>query len=121
MCSNYNVIESEGWVIIKVWIKGVLFEDKVQEQLSNIVSMLLVYFYIVVMFDVYMGKGVMIGSVILFVDVVIFVVVGVDSGCGMVVIKIILFVSQLLDNLLGIRSVFEVVILYGRSVRVRGL
>lgn len=51
------------------------------------------------MFDVYVGKGVMVGLVILMCGVIIFVVVGVDIGCGMVVVCIILCVKDLFDNL----------------------
>ena len=107
MCSNYNVIESEGRATIKAWTKGVPFEDKAQEQLSNIASMSLVHSHIAVMPDVHMGKGATIGSVIPSVDAVIPAAVGVDIGCGMVATKPPLSASQLPDNLSGIRSAFE--------------
>lgn len=65
------------------------------------------------MLDVYVGKGFIIGSVILILGVIIFVVVGVDIGCGMMVVKIILCVVDLLDNLGFLCSVIECVVLYG--------
>lgn len=51
------------------------------------------------MFDVYLGKGFIIGSVILIKGVIILVVVGVDIGCGMNVLCIVLMVVDLFENL----------------------
>lgn len=53
------------------------------------VCMLFIYLYLVLMLDVYFGKGVMVGLVILMFGVIIFVVVGVDIGCGMIVVCIL--------------------------------
>lgn len=63
------------------------------------VKMLFIFKYIVVMFDVYLGKGFIIGSVILIKGVIILAVVGVDIGCGMNVLCIVLMVEDLFENL----------------------
>lgn len=67
------------------------------------VKMLFIFKYIVVMFDVYLGKGFIIGSVILIKGVIILVVVGVDIGCGMNVLCIVLMVEDLFENLVELR------------------
>lgn len=65
------------------------------------------------MFDVYLGKGFIIGSVILIKGVIILVVVGVDIGCGMNVLCIVLMVVDLFENLVELCQVIEMVVLYG--------
>lgn len=79
----------------------------------NMVKMFFIFKYFVVMLDVYFGKGLIIGSVILICGVIIFVVVGVDIGCGMMVVCMSLMVIDLFDNLYGLCSVIECVVLYG--------
>lgn len=75
--------------------------------------MLFIFGYVVVMLDVYFGKGLMIGSVILMKGVIILVVVGVDIGCGMMVVCMMLMVVDLFDLFGGLCSVIECVVLYG--------
>ncbi|GLT19852.1 RNA-splicing ligase RtcB [Vibrio zhanjiangensis] len=115
MCSNYRVIEQEGRAKIKAWTKGVPFEERAQQQLSNIASMQLIHSHIAVMPDVHLGKGATIGSVIPSVDAVIPAAVGVDIGCGMVATKTTLSANQLPDNLAGIRHAFEAAVPHGRT------
>lgn len=109
---NYELMIIQN-VLVKMWIKGVLVEDDVCQQLINMVKMLFIFKYIVVMLDVYLGKGLIIGSVILMKGVIILVVVGVDIGCGMNVLCISLMVVDLLENLVELCSVIEVVVFYG--------
>lgn len=118
MCSekNYNTIEAQGRATIKAWTKGVVFEDKAQQQLANIASMPMVHSHIAVMPDVHMGKGATIGSVIPSVEAIIPAAVGVDIGCGMVATKTTLKASDLPDNLHGVRTAFEVSVPHGRSL-----
>jgi len=116
MCTNYNVIESEGRAPIKAWTKGVPFEDAALQQLNNIASMPMVHSHIAVMPDVHLGKGATIGSVIPSVDAVIPAAVGVDIGCGMVATRTTLTASQLPDDLLAIRHAFEAAVPHGRNI-----
>ncbi|MCG7499172.1 RtcB family protein [Vibrio sp. Of7-15] len=115
MCKNYDVIEKKGHATIKSWTKGVPFDEKAQQQLTNIAKMPLVHSHIAVMPDVHLGKGATIGSVIPSVDAVIPAAVGVDIGCGMVATKTTLMASQLPDNLSAIRHAFEAAVPHGRT------
>lgn len=102
-------------MLIKGWVNGVLLEVQVYEQLCNIVVILFVGLWVVVMLDVYLGKGVIVGLVILIRGVIILVVVGVDIGCGMVVVCIMLCVNDLFDDFWQLCNSIECSILVGNG------
>lgn len=62
-----------------------------------------IFKYIAVMFDVYLGKGFIIGSVISIKGAIISAAVGVDIGCGMNALRIALTAEDLFENLVELR------------------
>jgi len=87
MNKNYQLLETENAVPIKMWTNGVPVEDDAKTQLMNTAKMPFIYKHLAVMPDVHLGKGSTIGSVIPTHKAIIPAAVGVDIGCGMIACK----------------------------------
>lgn len=115
--SQYEVISHEhSKVPVKVWVKGVLFEEEAKKQLLNLSKMPFVFKHVAAMPDCHMGIGACVGSVIATKSAVIPSAVGVDIGCGMMAVKTTLKSDQL-GNLAKLRSKIENAIPHGRTAQ----
>jgi len=111
---NYEVLQSPG-VPIKAWTRGVLLDEKAEQQLRNAASMPFVHKWIAVMPDVHWGMGATVGSVIATDGAIIPAAVGVDIGCGMIAARTSLDASHLPDALHGLRTAIEKAVPHGRT------
>lgn len=111
----YEVTHVEGGRPIKSWTRGVPFDDKARQQVSNVAKMPFVWPHVAVMPDVHVGIGATVGSVIATSGAIIPAAVGVDIGCGMVAARTELRASDLPDNLRGLRVAIEAAVPHGRS------
>lgn len=116
---NYNEIQTENSVPIKMWTKGVPVEDDAQKQLINASKLPIVFKHIAAMPDVHLGIGATVGSVIPTLRAIIPAAVGVDIGCGMIACKTTLTTNDLPDNLAPLRDAIERAVPHGR-VALRG-
>jgi tRNA-splicing ligase RtcB len=117
---NYNVMNVDGGVHVKMWTNGVPVDDGAKRQLTNTAKMPFIYKHIAAMPDVHLGKGSTIGSVIPTLGAIIPAAVGVDIGCGMMAAKTTLTANDLPDNLGPLRSAIEKTIPHGMSPKGRG-
>jgi len=117
---NYNELQVEGGVTVKMWTKGVPVEAEAQKQLANAAKLPIVFKHIAAMPDVHLGIGATIGSVIPTFKAIIPAAVGVDIGCGMMACKTTLRAEDLPDNLGPLRSAIERAVPHGSSPRSRG-
>jgi len=113
--NNYQQIDVENGVPVKMWTNGVPVEEMAIKQLANAASLPIIFKHIAVMPDVHVGKGATIGSVIPTVKAIIPAAVGVDIGCGMMAVKTTLKAHDLPDNLSEMRSNIEKNVPHGRS------
>ncbi|MGL5004054.1 MAG: RtcB family protein, partial [Casimicrobium sp.] len=111
---NYNEIQTENNVPIKMWTKGVPVEDDAQKQLINASKLPIVFKHIAAMPDVHLGVGATVGSVIPTLRAIIPAAVGVDIGCGMIACKTTLTANALPDNLAPLRDAIERAVPHGR-------
>src|ERR671916_767887 len=112
--STYELIESEGGVPVKAWIRGVEMQEEARLQLLNAAKLPFIYRWIAAMPDVHWGIGATVGSVIPTKGAIIPAAVGVDIGCGMMAVQTTLNARDLPDNLKGIRSAIEAAVPHGR-------
>lgn len=112
---SHEVIQGENHQLIKAWTKGVVFEDKAQQQVKNIASLPFIHKHIAIMPDVHLGKGATIGSVIPTIGAVVPAAVGVDLGCGMMAVQTSLMATDLPDSLTALRHDIEKRVPHGRS------
>src|SRR6266513_6386891 len=112
---TYEVIEVEGGVPIKAWIRGVSLEDAAARQLHNVARLPCVRGWVAAMPDVHWGMGATVGSVIPTVGAIIPAAVGVDIGCGMAAVRTSVSAADLPDNLAGLRAAIEATVPHGRS------
>ena len=117
---NYNELQVEGGVTVKMWTKGVPIEAEAQQQLANAAKLPIVFKHIAAMPDVHLGIGATIGSVIPTLKAIIPAAVGVDIGCGMMACKTTLRAEDLPDNLGPLRSAIERAVPHGSTPRARG-
>ncbi|WP_338849695.1 RtcB family protein [Massilia sp. W12] len=117
---NYDVMNVDGGVHVKMWTKGVPVDDTAKKQLSNAARMPFIYKHVAVMPDVHTGIGATIGSVIPTLGAIIPAAVGVDIGCGMMAAKTTLHANDLPDNLGPLRSAIEQAVPHGMSPKGRG-
>jgi tRNA-splicing ligase RtcB (3'-phosphate/5'-hydroxy nucleic acid ligase) len=117
---NYNVMNVEGGVHVKMWTKGVPVEDEAKAQLSNTAKLPFIFKHVAAMPDVHLGKGSTIGSVIPTKGAIIPAAVGVDIGCGMMACKTTLSANDLPDSLSAMRSAIEKAVPHGMSPKNRG-
>jgi tRNA-splicing ligase RtcB len=80
--TGYNVVKYDNGRFIKVWNKGVPFEDGVYTQAGNLLKMPFVK-EVCLMPDAHIGMGSTVGSVIATQGAILPAAVGVDIGCGM--------------------------------------
>jgi tRNA-splicing ligase RtcB len=112
---GFEVIESDGGVPIKAWIRGVPVEDVARQQLTNVARLPFVYRWIAAMPDVHWGIGATVGSVIPTTGAIVPAAVGVDIGCGMTAAQTSLCAGDLPDTLHGIRTAIERAVPHGRT------
>jgi tRNA-splicing ligase RtcB len=112
---NYQELEVEGGVPVKMWTNGVPIEAQAQQQLMNTAKLPIVFSHVAVMPDVHYGLGATIGSVVPTLKAIIPAAVGVDIGCGMMACKTTLCASDLPDNLGPLRAAIEKAVPHGAS------
>ena len=115
MSTEFEIIQKEGLLPIKAWIKGVPLEDQAREQLLNISKLPFVEGWVAAMPDVHWGMGATVGSVIPLNKAIIPAAVGVDIGCGMMAVRTSLNAKDLPDNLSGVRKAIERTVPHGRT------
>src|SRR6185503_15775303 len=111
----YEVLEVEGGVPVKAWIRGVSLEEAAAQQLRNVARLPCVHGWVAAMPDVHWGVGATVGCVIPTVGAIIPAAVGVDIGCGMAAVQTTLTASDLPDNLSGVRSAIEAAVPHGMT------
>jgi len=116
---KYEVIEVEGGVPIKAWVRGVSLEDAAARQLRNVARLPCVHGWVAVMPDVHWGVGATVGSVIPTVGAIIPAAVGVDIGCGMAAVRTTLTANDLPESLREVRAAIERAVPHGRTPRGR--
>ncbi len=112
---NYQQLDVQGGVPVKMWTKGLPVEAGAQRQLENVAKLPIVFSHVAVMPDVHYGIGATIGSVIPTIKAIIPAAVGVDIGCGMIACKTTLVASDLPDNLGPLRTEIEKAVPHGMS------
>ena len=115
MSTTYETIHVEGGRPVKAWTRGVPFDAKAKDQVTNLATMPFVFPHVAVMPDVHAGLGATVGSVIATHGAIIPAAVGVDIGCGMVAARTNLRASDLPDSLAGVRAAIEAAVPHGRS------
>ena len=116
---TYEVIEVEGGVPIKAWVRGVSLEDAAARQLRNVARLPCVHGWVAVMPDVHWGVGATVGSVIPTIGAIIPAAVGVDIGCGMAAVRTTLTANDLPESLREVRAAIERAVPHGRTPRGR--
>jgi tRNA-splicing ligase RtcB len=116
---RYEVIEVEGGVPIKAWVRGVPIEEAAAQQLRNVARLPCVRGWVAAMPDVHWGVGATVGSVIPTVGAIIPAAVGVDIGCGMAAVRTTLTASELPESLRQVRAAIERAVPHGRMARGR--
>lgn len=117
---NYQEIQTENGLPIKMWTKGVPVEPAAEQQLRNLAQMPIVFKHIAAMPDVHYGIGATVGSVVPTYRAIIPAAVGVDIGCGMIACKTTLTAADLPDNLSAVRSAIERAVPHGLTPRKMG-
>ncbi len=112
---SYEVLNPEGGVPIKAWVKGVALEDAAKKQLENVARLPFIHRWLAVMPDVHWGMGATVGSVIPTVGAIVPAAVGVDIGCGMIATRTTLKASDLPTDLGAIRAAIEKAVPHGRT------
>jgi RNA-splicing ligase RtcB len=79
---------------VKIWNKGIDFDNETINQIHNISEMKFIYPHVAVMPDAHLGKGATVGTVIGTDKAIIPAAVGVDIGCGMQALKTNLKLSE---------------------------
>jgi tRNA-splicing ligase RtcB len=115
----YEVIEVEGGVPIKAWVRGVNLEESAARQLRNVARLPCVQGWVAAMPDVHWGVGATVGSVIPTVGAIIPAAVGVDIGCGMAAVRTTLTAGDLPESLREVRAAIERAVPHGRTPRGR--
>jgi tRNA-splicing ligase RtcB len=116
---TYEILEVEGGVPIKAWIRGVVLDEAAATQLRNVARLPCVRGWVAAMPDVHWGVGATVGSVIPTVEAIIPAAVGVDIGCGMAAARTTLTASDLPDSLREMRAAIERAVPHGRMPRGR--
>jgi len=119
MDTSYDLIETEGGVPVKAWIRGVAMEDEARKQLQNVARLPFIHRHVAVMPDVHFGFGATVGSVIPTIGAIVPAAVGVDIGCGMMAVQTSLVADNLPDDLGPIRNAIEKAVPHGRTARGR--
>jgi tRNA-splicing ligase RtcB len=111
----FEVIKGQKGVPIKMWCRGVPFEEETKQQLMKAAQLPIVYPHIAAMPDAHVGIGSTVGSVIPTLKAIIPSAVGVDIGCGMIAVRTTLRANDLPQNLKQIRLAIEAEIPHGRT------
>jgi tRNA-splicing ligase RtcB (3'-phosphate/5'-hydroxy nucleic acid ligase) len=113
--SNYETMQVNTGVPVRMWTKGVPVEDEARTQLRMLASLPVVAPFVAVMPDVHVGIGATVGSVVPTRNAIIPAAVGVDIGCGMIAARTSLTAADLPDNLSALRSAIEAAVPHGRT------
>lgn len=113
---NYELLETEGGVPIKAWIRGVPMEDEARRQLENVARLPFVHRWVAAMPDVHYGIGATVGSVIATRGAIVPAAVGVDIGCGMIAVRTSLSAKDLPDDLGPLRAAIEKAVPHGKTM-----
>jgi tRNA-splicing ligase RtcB len=116
---GHELIEVEGGVPIKAWIRGVRLEEAAATQLRNVARLPCVKGWVAAMPDVHWGVGATVGSVIPTIGAIIPAAVGVDIGCGMAAVRTTLAAGDLPESLREVRLAIERAVPHGRTPRGR--
>jgi tRNA-splicing ligase RtcB (3'-phosphate/5'-hydroxy nucleic acid ligase) len=111
---NYDVIKANNGQIIKVWQRGVEFEEKTVAQLKNTGSLPFIFKHLAAMPDAHLGVGATIGTVLPTIGAVVPSAVGVDLGCGMLAQRTVLKREQF-KELPRLRAAIEAAVPAGRT------
>jgi len=113
--SNFTCEQVEGGGLLKMWNKGVEFEEAAKQQLRNVAGLPFIHKHVAAMPDTHWGMGATIGSVIATKGAIVPAACGVDLGCGMCAWRLSLTASDLPDNLHAIRVAIEAAVPHGRT------
>lgn len=113
---TYIQKEIPNGVPIKMWARGVPFDEQTKKQLSDTAQVPVIFRHIAAMPDAHMGMGSTVGSVIPTKKAIIPAAVGVDIGCGMIALLTSLTAADMPDNLHPIRLAIEEAVPHGRTV-----
>ncbi len=113
--TDYIYLNNPDGGAVKAWVKGVLFDQKTQDQLLQTAQMPFIYKHIAAMPDCHLGMGSTVGSVIPTRGAIIPAAVGVDIGCGMVAARTTLTADQLPDDLKPLRLAIESIVPVGQN------
>jgi tRNA-splicing ligase RtcB (3'-phosphate/5'-hydroxy nucleic acid ligase) len=113
--ANFNYMPVEGGSPLKLWNKGVTFEDKALEQMRNVAKLPFIYHHVAGMPDCHWGQGATVGSVIATKGAIVPAAVGVDLGCGMCAWQLSIGASELPDSLGPMRADIERAVPHGRT------
>jgi len=116
---HYELLETDGGVPIKAWIRGVPMEEEARRQLENVARLPFVHRWVAAMPDVHYGIGATVGSVIATKGAVVPAAVGVDIGCGMMAVQTSLRAEDLPDDLGPLRAAIEKAVPHGRRAGKR--
>lgn len=111
--TSYELLEHEGAVPIKAWVRGVSFDENSRAQLANVARLPFIHGWVAAMPDVHFGIGATIGSVIPTFGAIVPAAVGVDIGCGMMATLTTLTANDLPDDLGPMRSAIERAVPHG--------
>ena len=111
----YVLLEPEGGVPVKAWVKGVPLEASARAQVENVARLPFVGPWVAVMPDVHWGVGATVGSVIPTRGAIVPAAVGVDIGCGMMAVRTSLRANDLPDDLKRLRTAIERAVPHGRT------
>ncbi len=115
MSANYTDLAPEGSAPLKLWNKGVAFEDVAMQQLRNVAKLPFIHRHVAAMPDCHWGIGATVGSVIATKGAIVPAAVGVDIGCGMCAWRLSLRADRLPDNLAPVRAEIEKAVPHGRT------
>lgn len=112
---NFVCEQVETGGLLKMWSRGVEFEEQAKQQLRNVAGLPFIHKHVAAMPDTHWGMGATIGSVIATKGAIIPAAVGVDIGCGMCAWRLTIKADALPDNLHAIRSEIEKAVPHGRT------
>lgn len=113
--TNFTYLHEEGGSPLKLWNRGVVFEDAAIQQMKNVAKLPFIHKHVAAMPDCHWGLGATVGSVIATKGAIVPAAVGVDIGCGMCAWRISVKADQLPDSLAAIRAGIERAVPHGRT------
>jgi tRNA-splicing ligase RtcB len=113
---NFTVVETSNGHLVKMWNKGVPFEENTIEQLKKTASMPFLFKHLAAMPDAHLGVGSTIGTVFPTQGAICPATCGVDIGCGMIAQRYTFTRAELeAVGLAKIRAAIEAAVPCGRT------